>query len=71
VSFFMAKCLLAVERSAKGLSQVELGQRLKIDPTTLSKIERGHVLPTQIQALRLEEFFDRHIDELLEHAGAR
>lgn len=66
-------------RDRKGLTQVALAKQLAIDPTHLSKMEQGHVIPTPEQVDRLVELlevpptylFSKHIlAEVAERARA-
>ncbi len=49
--------ILRTIREEKGLLLREVAAAIHIDPTLLSKIERGERLPTKEQVLKLAKFF--------------
>lgn len=52
-------------RNEKGLSQEELGEVLFVHRTTINKWEKGNVIPLNDTLLRISDFFDVSVDELL------
>lgn len=52
-------------RNEKGLSQEELGEILFVHRTSINKWEKGNVIPLNDTLLRISEFFDVSVDELL------
>lgn len=52
-------------RNEKGLSQEELGEVLFVHSTTINKWEKGNVIPLNDTLLRISDFFDVSVDELL------
>jgi HTH-type transcriptional regulator, competence development regulator len=52
-------------REEKGLLLREVGARLSIDPTILSKIERDKRMPTREQIKALSEFYNDHKNEII------
>jgi len=57
---------LAVERKNKGMSKSDLAFELRIQPARISKIENGRSLPYEPTKVKLENYFDMKIDQLLE-----
>ncbi|SDM26780.1 helix-turn-helix domain-containing protein [Halarsenatibacter silvermanii] len=57
---------LAQERKKKEMSQSDLAFELRIQPSTLSKIENGRLKPYDPVKNKLENFFGMEIEELLE-----
>lgn len=56
-------------RKAKGLTQEELADRTKIDQSTISRIERGTVVPTGEYLARLCEELGLGPRELLDESS--
>lgn len=52
-------------REAKKLLLREVGAKLSLDPTILSKIERGKRMPTSEQIMALAEFYKDYKNELI------
>ncbi len=52
-------------REAKGLLLREIGAKLSLDPTILSKIERDERMPTRQQAKSLAEFYKDQKNEVI------
>lgn len=59
-------------RTARGLSQHELGAALKVSRQTINAIETGRYLPSLPLALALGRFFDTPIEQMFvdDEAGA-
>lgn len=49
---------IKIERVRKGLTQVQLAEKAKINAPHLSKIERGNCSPTQRTIDKLKKVFD-------------
>ena len=52
-------------RKEKGLSQEELGMEMQVSRQTVSKWEAGQSYPDLTRLVKLRDFFDMTIDELL------
>jgi transcriptional regulator with XRE-family HTH domain len=52
-------------REANGLLLREVGAKLSIDPTILSKIERDERMPTKEQVKALSEFYSDHSSDVI------
>jgi len=52
-------------RESKGLLLRQVGAKLSIDPTILSKIERNSRMPTKNQVKALAKFFQEQENEIL------
>lgn len=52
-------------RNEKGLSQEELGEILFVHRTSINKWEKGNVIPLNDTLLRISDYFDVSVDELL------
>lgn len=52
-------------RQRKGITQEELGKILNVQKATISKYERGHIIPDVPTMLKLSEFFGVTIYYLL------
>jgi len=52
-------------RQKKGITQEELGKILNVQKATISKYERGHIIPDVPTILKLSEFFGVTIYYLL------
>ena len=52
-------------RSSRGWKQVELGRRAGIDPTRLSRLEKGRSAPTLAELVRLREALDAGLDQIV------
>jgi transcriptional regulator with XRE-family HTH domain len=52
-------------REAKGLLLRQIAAELEVDPSLLSKIERGDKRPTREQVIQLAKIFNCNEDELL------
>lgn len=52
-------------RESKGLLLREVGAKLSLDPTLLSKIERNDRMPTKEQVKALSEFYEDKKNEVL------
>ena len=63
IIFFFLKNKLRLGK--KGLSQEELGEVLFVHRTTINKWEKGNVIPLNDTLLRISDFFDVSVDELL------
>lgn len=60
---------LAARRKERGLTQIELAQKLGVTQAVLSKYERGEVRLTAQTLIRLSENLSISIDELLGRKG--
>lgn len=58
---------LAVERTALGLTQQELGERVGVSRQTVIAIENGRYSPRLELAFRLADVFDTTVEELFRH----
>jgi transcriptional regulator with XRE-family HTH domain len=56
---------IARRRSALGLSQAELAERLDLAPKTISGLERAKHLPSLVTVVRLAEVLQVSVSELL------
>lgn len=65
-----SKKLIAL-RHAKGLSQQQLGEALKIAPETLNSWEVGLSTPNLTQLSKLADFFGMPLDVLMKDANKR
>lgn len=52
-------------RETKGLLLREVGAKLSIDPTLLSKIERNGRMPTKEQVKALSDFYEENKNEVI------
>jgi transcriptional regulator with XRE-family HTH domain len=52
-------------REAKGLLLREVGAKLSLDPTILSKIERDERMPTKEQVKALSKFYKEQKNEII------
>ncbi len=52
-------------RDKKGLLLREVGAKLSIDPTLLSKIERNDRMPTKEQVRALSDFYEENKNEVI------
>ncbi|PTV98629.1 helix-turn-helix protein [Halanaerobium saccharolyticum] len=57
---------LVKERKKKNMTQSDLAFELRVQPSQLSKIENGRLIPYKPTQEKLESFFEMGIDELLE-----
>lgn len=55
---------LRQRRTAAGLSQSELGQRLGVSRQTINALETGRYLPSLPLALNLARFFDTTVEQI-------
>lgn len=53
-------------RAAKGISQVELAERLSVSKQTISNWENGNILPSIEMLVKLADYFGMTTDYLLE-----
>ncbi|MEJ6952451.1 helix-turn-helix domain-containing protein [Natronospora cellulosivora (SeqCode)] len=60
---------LALERKKRNMSQTDLAFKLRIHPSQISKIESGVARPYKPSRKKLEEFFNKSIDDLLEEVN--
>ena len=51
-------------RTAKGLSQQQLGQELGVSRQTINAIEQGRYAPSLPLAIRLARYFGRSVEEV-------
>ena len=65
-----SKKLIAL-RHAKGLSQQQLGEALKITPETINSWEVGTTTPDLTQLSKLADFFGLPLDVLMKDANKR
>jgi len=56
---------LKLYRSALGLSQAELADKVDVHQTMIAQIENGHKTPGMSLALRLAQFFNVTIEDML------
>lgn len=61
----MNSTLISLRQSHK-LSQMSLGKFVGCSDGTISKIENGRIYPSMELAIKLADFFDITIDELIE-----
>ena len=52
-------------RRAKGLTQIELGEKINYSDKTISKWEKGDSCPNVEAVYRLAKFYDVSVDDLL------
>ena len=52
-------------REAINLSQKQLAEKLEMDPSQYSKIERGKVMPTVLQIVEIGKIVERSLDWLI------
>ncbi|SHF15242.1 Helix-turn-helix domain-containing protein [Desulforamulus putei DSM 12395] len=52
-------------RAEKGLTQKKLAEILKLDESTICKYEKGSCLPSQKVLLKIGDYFNVSLDELL------
>lgn len=55
-------------RTAKGLSQQQLGQELGVSRQTINAIEQGRYAPSLPLAIRIARYFGRSVEEVF-HVG--
>ena len=57
-------------REARGLSQGQLAQELRVSRQTINAIETGRYLPSLPLAFAIGRFFDLHLEEIFhDHAA--
>ncbi|SEG38563.1 Phage repressor protein C, contains Cro/C1-type HTH and peptisase s24 domains [Halpernia humi] len=52
-------------REARNISQKELAEKISMDPSQYSKIERGKVMPTLNQTMEISSIFNISVDSLI------
>lgn len=62
---------IARMRLSRGLTQEQVAERLDIGSESISRIERGAVLPPIIRIYQMAEVFDCRVDELFREASDR
>lgn len=61
----MKNCVRAL-RSARGWTQAELAERLKVSRNSVNAIETGRYEPSLTLALRIARLFKLHVEEIFE-----
>lgn len=56
---------LTKERQKRDMTKTDLAFELKIQPSQISKVENGRMLPYKPTKKKLEEYFEMTIEELL------
>ena len=57
-------------RTARGLSQQELGEAMEVSRQTINSIEKERYTPSLPLAIALARYFDRPVEEIF-HANGR
>lgn len=56
---------IAGQRIARGLSQAQLAEEMGVDKDTVSRFERGAVLPPMQRLIQLADIFEMPLEELI------
>lgn len=62
---------IAKRRTASGLTQEQVAERLEIGVEAVSRIERGIVMPTVARLVELADIYDCNVADLLTEASTR
>lgn len=62
---------IAKMRLSRGLTQEQVAERLDIGSESISRIERGAVMPPIIRIYQMAEVFDCRVDELFREGSDR
>ena len=57
-------------RAARGLSQSDLAQEMKVSRQTINAVETGRYTPSLPLAIALARFFQRPVDEVFHVTGS-
>lgn len=62
-------CSIKLRRIQKGISQIKLAKQLGVSQTHLSNVENGRVMLSLKLLLKLKEYFNCSLDDLLDYEG--